>query len=158
RFAVTLARPRRIGPRHRSHEGRYCVTPFKSTTNSRDVPRYSAASRPDTAYDWADGDIWVRRIFPVAAPSNDGPPTDHIADLPARWAVAVAHAPLPPSVRASLPSLRGWKRSFSGPQLGCDLVIDHSIGVANGATRSRFPGFAKNFLWRCVLRQMPQGQ
>src|SRR5215813_11217348 len=88
-----LARPRGIGPRHRSHEGRYCVTPFKSTTNSRDVPRYPAVSRPDTAYDWADGDIRLRRISRVAAPSNDGPLTDHIADLPARWAVAAAHAP-----------------------------------------------------------------
>ena len=82
-----------MGPRRRSREGRYCVTPFKSTTNSRDVPRYSAASRPDTAYDWADGDNRLRRIFRVAAPSNDGPLTDHIADLLARWAVAAAHAP-----------------------------------------------------------------
>src|SRR5215469_16088909 len=32
-------------------------------------------------------------IFRVAAPSSDGPLTDHIADLPARWAVAAAHAP-----------------------------------------------------------------
>src|SRR6516165_9284257 len=68
-----LPRPRRIGPRHRSREGRYRVAPFKSTTNSREVPRYSAASRPDTVYDWADGDIRLRRIFRVAAPSNDGP-------------------------------------------------------------------------------------
>src|SRR5262249_23903024 len=51
---------------------------------------------PDTAYDWADGDIRLRRIFRVAAPSNDGPLTDHIADLPARWAVAAGHAPFPP--------------------------------------------------------------
>src|SRR5262249_11227767 len=28
-------------------------------------------------------------------PSSDGPLTDHIADLPARWAVAAAHAPYP---------------------------------------------------------------
>src|SRR5262244_3767515 len=65
---------------------------FKSTTNSREVPRYSAASRPDTAYDWADGDIRLQRIFRVARHSSDGPLTDHIADLPARWAVAAAHA------------------------------------------------------------------
>src|SRR5215467_9200932 len=86
---------RRIGPRHRPREGRYCVTPFKSTTNSRDVPRYSAASQPDTAYDWADGDIQLRRIFRVAAPSNDGPLTDHIADLPARWGCGDCPCPTP---------------------------------------------------------------
>src|SRR6185369_8991655 len=72
RFAVTLARPRRIGPRHRSREGPYCVTPFKSTINSRDVPRYSAASRPDTAYDWADDDIRLRRTLPVPGRPGEG--------------------------------------------------------------------------------------
>jgi hypothetical protein len=113
-----------IGPRHRSREGRYCVTPFKSPTNSRDVPRYSAASRPDTAYDWADDDIRLRRIFRVAAPSSDGPLTDHIADLPARWAVAAAHAPQP-TFEAAQTNDRLGKGSgcrpgaSDGPGIGC---------------------------------------
>src|SRR5215472_1651759 len=84
----------------------------KSTTNSRHVPRYSAASRPDTTYDWADADILLRRIFRVAAPSNDGPLTDHIADLRARWAVAAAHAPKPTLARTEGPWEEPGKRSF----------------------------------------------